>query len=253
MEIQRHAYAHIHLVGHTFGDGVVAIEGISLDLIAGAFVSLVGPSGVGKSTLLRILGGLLEPTTGQVSWNGRSEGEQAESIGIVFQRDNLMPWRSTRDNIRLPLELAGIRGAEAEARVAEMIELVGLAGSEDSYPGQLSGGMAQRVALARALVHRPSLLLLDEPFGALDAMTRERMSQELLRIWKAMPVTVFMVTHSIPEAVFLADEILVMTGRPGMITAKVPILIPRPRRLEIQTTAEFHAYVANIRQEITVQ
>jgi NitT/TauT family transport system ATP-binding protein len=244
------SYARVQAVGHTFSDGVVAIEGISLDLVAGAFVSLVGPSGVGKSTLLRILGGLLEPTAGHVSWNGSGEDEQTKSIGIVFQRDNLMPWRSTRDNVRLPLELSGAPRAEADARVAEMIDLVGLSGFEESYPGQLSGGMAQRVALARALVHRPTLLLLDEPFGALDALTRERMSQELLRIWHAMPVTVFMVTHSIPEAVFLADEVLVMTGLPGKITAKMSVDLPRPRRLEIQGKTEFHAYTAQVRQAI---
>ena len=244
-------YAQIREVGHTFSDSLVAIDGVSLDLVAGAFVSLVGPSGVGKSTLLRILGGLLEPTTGSVSWNGSGPEEQAESIGIVFQRDNLMPWRSTRKNVRLPLELSGVPSAEADERVAAMIELVGLSGFEESYPGQLSGGMAQRVALARAPVHRPTLLLLDEPFGALDAMTRERMSQELLRIWQAMPVTVFMVTHSIPEAIFLADEVLVMTGLPGTITAKLSVDLPRPRHLEIQGTSEFHAYVAELRQAIT--
>jgi NitT/TauT family transport system ATP-binding protein len=253
MSKQPLSYARVREVGHTFSDGIVAIEGISLDLIAGAFVSLVGPSGVGKSTLLRILGGLLEPTAGRVSWNGSSADEQTESIGIVFQRDNLMPWRSTRDNVRLPLELSGMPRAEADKRVADMIDLVGLVGFEESYPGQLSGGMAQRVALARALVHRPTLLLLDEPFGALDAMTRERMSQELLRIWRAMPVTVFMVTHSIPEAIFLADEVLVMTGRPGTITAKMSVNLLRPRRMAMQTTADFHAYAAKVRQAITAQ
>ena len=253
MSVQPRPYARIHEVGHTFSDGMVAIEGISLDLVAGAFVSLVGPSGVGKSTLLRILGGLLVPTAGRVSWNGSGAEEQSESIGIVFQRDNLMPWRSTQDNVRLPLELSGAPRAEAEERVAEMIDLVGLSGFEKSYPGQLSGGMAQRVALARALVHRPTLLLLDEPFGALDAMTRERMSQELLRIWHAMPVTVFMVTHSIPEAVFLADEVLVMTGLPGTITAKMSVDLPRPRRLEIQSTVDFYDYTAQVRQAITAQ
>lgn len=246
-------YAHVDQVGHTFNDGVIAVKGISLDLTTGAFVSLVGPSGVGKSTLLRILGGLLEPTTGTVSWNGQERNQQDGSIGIVFQRDNLMPWRSTRDNVRLPLELSGVPRGEAEERVAEMIDLVGLSGSEDSYPGQLSGGMAQRVALARALVHRPTLLLLDEPFGALDALTRERMSHELLRIWKAMPVTVFMVTHSIPEAVLLADEVLIMTGRPGTISAKVPIDLARPRNLAIQGTAQFQVYAANIRAAIAAQ
>ena len=244
------SHAHIQQLGHTFEDGIEAIEGINLDLISGAFISLVGPSGVGKSTLLRILGGLLEPTSGQVSWNGQAAAGGTDSIGIVFQRDNLMPWRTTQDNIRLPLELNGVGRQEADERVVELIRLVGLSGFENSYPGQLSGGMAQRVALARALVHQPTLLLLDEPFGALDAMTRERMSQELLRIWNAMPVTVFMVTHSIPEAVFLADEVVVMTGRPGTITARVPVHLPRPRMLDIQGSHEFHSCTVAVRQAI---
>jgi len=246
-------YAHVKQLGHTFGDGLVAIEDITLDLVSGAFVTLVGPSGVGKSTLLRILGGLLEPTAGQVTWNNPEGQNRAESIGIVFQRDNLMPWRTTQNNIRLPLELAGVPGDEATRRVANLIQLVGLAGSEASFPGQLSGGMAQRVALARALVHRPALLLLDEPFGALDAMTRERMCQELLRIWRALPVTVFMVTHSITEAIFLSDEVLVMTGRPGAITARLPVELPRPRQLEMQASPEFQRYAVEIRKAIANQ
>jgi NitT/TauT family transport system ATP-binding protein len=161
-----------------------------------------------------------------------------------------MPWRTVGDNIRLPLELTGVSRKEAEGRVQELIKLVGLAGFEQSYPAQLSGGMAQRVALARALVHRPSLLLLDEPFGALDALTRERMSGELLRIWHAMPVTVFMVTHSIPEAVFLADEVLVMDGRPGGIASRVPVDLPRPRQTAMQGSGEFHDIAAAVRAGI---
>jgi NitT/TauT family transport system ATP-binding protein len=161
-----------------------------------------------------------------------------------------MPWRTVQDNIRLPLELDGVSGSEAGPRVHELIELVGLAGFEESYPAQLSGGMAQRVALARALVHQPSLLLLDEPFGALDALTRERMSSELLRIWHAKPVTVFMVTHSIPEAVFLADEVLVMDGLPGTISGRVPVPLPRPRKRAMQGEAAFHETAAAVRAAI---
>lgn len=173
--------------------------------------------------------------------------QSPEPIGIVFQRDNLMPWRTAYENICLPLELQGIRDPQ---RVNDLLQLVGLDGFANSYPAQLSGGMAQRVALARALAHRPELLLLDEPFGALDALTRERMGQELLRIWQAMPVTVFMVTHSIAEAVLLADEILVMTGFPGKITRRVPVPLSRPRSLSMEATAAFQNLVFDVRAAI---
>lgn len=234
-------------VCHTYPDGVAPLSNISLELPAGSFTALVGPSGVGKSTLLRILGGLLVPTEGEVLLKGTPPHLTPEPVGIVFQHDNLMPWRTAAENVRLPLELQGIRDGE---RIATLLQLVGLVGFENSYPAQLSGGMAQRVALARALVHRPELLLLDEPFGALDALTRERMGQELLRIWNAMPVTVFLVTHSIPEAVLLADKVLVMTGRPGTITARLPISLPRPRRFDMQATAEFQELASAVRAEI---
>lgn len=239
-------FIRVEAVNHTFPDGVEAIDDVSLSIETGDLVALVGSSGVGKSTLLRILGRLLNPTKGEVFQNGRSEAP----IGIVFQKDNLMPWRTVYDNIYLPLELQGISTSLAEERVRDMIALVGLTGFEENYPSQLSGGMAQRVAIARALIHQPDLLLLDEPFGALDALTRERMGQELLRIWRAMPVTVFMVTHSIPEAVLLADKVLVMTGRPGTISAQLPVHLPRPRRLDMQGTPEFQAIAAAVRAEI---
>lgn len=237
-------------VAHTFSDGVEAISDISLTIDEGAYVSLVGASGVGKSTLLRIIGGILTPTEGQVHLRGDGPVKEGDPIGIVFQRDNLMPWRTVLSNVLLPLEIRGVDKTEAKHEAMEMIELVGLTGSEDSYPAQLSGGMAQRVAIARALVHRPSLLLLDEPFGSLDALTRERMGQELLRIWHAMPVTVFMVTHSIPEAVLLSDEVRVMTGRPGTLTARIPVSLPHPRQIEMQSSAEFQSHAAEVRAAI---
>ena len=231
------------------GNGRSVIADVSLTIQQGAFVVLVGPSGIGKSTLLRVLGGLLSPTEGTVQ---RAE-EDDTPVGIVFQRDNLMPWRTAYDNVKLPLEILGKNDASADQKVREALALVGLADDAEAYPSQLSGGMAQRVALARALVHQPSLLLLDEPFGALDALTRERMGQELLRIWQAHPVTVFMVTHSITEAVFLADEVLVMgqqEGQPATITHTIPIDIPRPRDFKIERTAVFLDYTTAVRQAI---
>ena len=254
--VEKPPFVATRSVSHVYADdGTKVLHDITLSMDQGDFMALVGGSGVGKSTLLRILGGLLKPTSGEVLYEGRRPENSALSIGVVFQRDNLMPWRSTYDNIRLPLELRGINGREADLRVKEMIELVGLSGSEQSYPAQLSGGMAQRVAIARALIHRPSLLLLDEPFGALDALTRERMGQELLRIWQAMPVTVFMVTHSINEAIFLSDKVLVMNwldgqGSAATITHRFPIYLPRPRHFDVSRTPEFHQRQLDIRQAI---
>ncbi|MDX1686993.1 MAG: ABC transporter ATP-binding protein [Candidatus Promineifilaceae bacterium] len=240
-------FLHVEEVNHVFPDGVHALADISLSIPAGSFTVLVGPSGVGKSTLLRILGGLLQPTAGRVRLKGYSPHKAREPIGIVFQQENLMPWRTAYENVRLPLE---ITGKKAPDRVTDLLQLVGLQGFEQSYPAQLSGGMAQRVALARALVHEPDLLLMDEPFGALDALTRERMGQELLRIWRAMPVTVFMVTHSISEAVLLADDVLVMTDHPGRITGRVTVDLPRPRELSMQSTAAFHECAGAVRAAI---
>ena len=264
-------FLSLHDVGLTFADtGEEVLSGVSLSIRVGAFVALVGRSGVGKSTLLRVIGGLLRPTAGVVRLLGGDPAASPTPIGIVFQRDNLMPWRTVAENVRLPLELSrgargqGSRGAEEKgrrgerelvngaARVAEALAMVGLGDQGDSYPAQLSGGMAQRVAIARALVHRPELLLLDEPFGALDALTRERMAQELLGIWQAHPVTVLMVTHSIAEAVLLADEVLVMNDRPGRITDRIGIELPRPRALEIEATAAYQGYVARVRAAIRV-
>jgi NitT/TauT family transport system ATP-binding protein len=238
-------------VSVTFIDtGEEVLTGISLTISAGAFVALVGRSGVGKSTLLRVIGGLLRPASGVVYLRGEEPRVSTPPIGVVFQRDNLMPWRTVAENVRLPLELS--RGGEAgePAQVAEALALVGLEEYGDSYPAQLSGGMAQRVAIARALVHRPALLLLDEPFGALDALTRERMAQELLGIWQAHPVTVLMVTHSIGEAVLLADEVLVMNDRPGRITDRFVIDLPRPRSPELTATGEFQRYISDVRGAI---
>ncbi|CUS03462.2 Aliphatic sulfonates import ATP-binding protein SsuB [Candidatus Promineifilum breve] len=254
-------FLSLHDVGLTFADtGEEVLSGVTLSIRAGAFVALVGRSGVGKSTLLRVIGGLLRPTAGVVRLLGGDPAVSPTPIGIVFQRDNLMPWRTVAENVRLPLEMsrgAGEQGSggagelmDGAARVAEALAMVGLSDQGDSYPAQLSGGMAQRVAIARALVHRPELLLLDEPFGALDALTREHMAQELLGIWQAHPVTVLMVTHSIAEAVLLADEVLVMNDRPGRITERIAIDLPRPRALEIEATVAYQEYVARVRAAI---
>jgi NitT/TauT family transport system ATP-binding protein len=236
-------------VGLAFADnGEQVLADVSLSIRAGAFAALVGTSGVGKSTLLRVIGGLLRPTEGEILLEGAPPFQAGAPVGVVFQRDNLMPWRTVADNVRLPLELAG--AGDTTAEVEAMLALVGLTGYGGAYPAQLSGGMAQRVAIARALIHRPALLLLDEPFGALDAMTRERMAQELLRIWQAMPVTVLMVTHSISEAVLLADEVLVLNGRPATITDRFDIDLPRPRSIEAESSAAFQAYMAAVREAI---
>lgn len=241
-------------VGVTFSDtGEEVLADVSLTVPAGAFATLVGPSGVGKSTLLRVIGGLLRPTTGSVRLQGVPPDQSESAVGIVFQRDNLMPWRTVADNVALPLEIQPDPALDPEASVSAMLALVGLQGTQQNYPAQLSGGMAQRVAIARALIHQPALLLLDEPFGALDALTRERMAQELLRIWQAMPVTVLMVTHSINEAVLLADEVLVMNGRPATITDRLWIDLPRPRTLDVQATPEFQAYTMAVREAIRAE
>ena len=254
-------FLSLHNVGLTFADtGDEVLSGVNLSIPAGGFVALVGRSGVGKSTLLRVIGGLLRPTAGVVRLLDTDPATSPTPIGIVFQRDNLMPWRTVTENVRLPLELGrgeeekGRRGEreslDGAARVAEALAMVGLGEQGENYPAQLSGGMAQRVAIARALVHRPELLLLDEPFGALDALTRERMAQELLGIWQAHPVTVLMVTHSIAEAALLADEVLVMNGRPGRITDRIAIDLPRPRTMDIESTAAYQEYVARVRAAI---
>lgn len=220
----------------TFPDnngGLRALDQVSFEVCPQEFICVLGPSGSGKTTLLRVLAGLLAPTAGEVNFGDH----QQPRIGMVFQQSNLMPWRTVLENIRLPLELTG--AADAEARARELIDLVGLTGFEDNWPRDLSGGMAQRVAIARALIHDPDLLLLDEPFGALDALTRERMWTELSRIWQARQKTVVMVTHSISESLFLADRVLVLSARPGKVKLDLEADLPRPRVDDIRYTPHF--------------
>jgi NitT/TauT family transport system ATP-binding protein len=230
--------------------GLRALERLSFDVDAQEFVCILGPSGSGKSTLLRILAGLLTPTSGEVIYRGQRLSGPRREVGFVFQKANLMPWRTVVENITLPLDLAAQPRIQAIAQAEEMVELVGLAGFEHTLPRDLSGGMAQRVAIARALVHDPDLLLLDEPFGSLDALTRERMGGELLRIWQARRKTVVMVTHSISEALFLADRVLVLSGRPGRLYLDLPVDLPRPRVEAMRYTPEFGALAREMRQAI---
>ena len=247
------AALRVERVGHIYDDHnghIEALDAISFEIAPGEFVCIVGPSGSGKSTLLRILAGLIPPQQGRVWLDGQLVAAPARSIGLVFQKANLMPWRSVRDNIALPLELANVSATEIDRRTAELIELVGLNGFAPTYPQGLSGGMEQRVAIARALIQRPSILLLDEPFGALDALTRERMGLELTRIWAAQKTTVVMVTHSIQEAVFLSDRVLVMTDRPGRIAREVRVVLPRPREMRVLETERFAELTGRVRQAL---
>jgi NitT/TauT family transport system ATP-binding protein len=221
----------------TFPDdtgGLDALEAVSFSVQPREFVCVLGPSGSGKSTLLRILAGLLPPTSGKFTFS-----TSQPRIGMVFQQANLMPWRTAIENVTLPLELQGVPAEQACARAQDLIDLVGLQGFESTWPRDLSGGMAQRVAIARALIHDPDILLLDEPFGSLDALTRERMWIELSRIWQARQKTVLMVTHSISESLFLADRVLVLTQRPGRIKLDLAVDLPRLRPDEIRYTTHF--------------
>jgi NitT/TauT family transport system ATP-binding protein len=241
------------LISMTFPNGnggLDVLKQITLAAEPREFICIVGPSGCGKTTLLSILGGLLEPTSGEVRFGGEKLMHPRRRIGFVFQDANLMPWRNATENIVLPLELEGIPAVEAQARAHELIELMGLGGFECALPRDLSGGMAQRVAIGRALVHEPELLLLDEPFGSLDALTRERMGTELLRVWEAQRATVMMVTHSITEAVLLADRVIVLSERPAKIVLDLPIPIDRPRSLELTYTPMFGQLASEVRMAI---
>jgi NitT/TauT family transport system ATP-binding protein len=225
-----------------------ALTDISFDIGEGEFVSLLGPSGCGKSTLLRIVGGLTPATGGEVLVRGAAVTKPPESLGLVFQTDLLMPWRTVLENIMLQAEIRGLDRAATLARARELLALVGLAAVADSFPSELSGGMRQRVSLCRALVHEPDLLLMDEPFGALDAITRDQMCIELQRVWLAKRKTVLFVTHSIDEAVFLSDRVVVMTPGPGKVALDLAIDLPRPRRIAVRETPGFQNYARQLRE-----
>ncbi len=247
------AALRVEHVGHIFDDHngtVEALIDISFQIAPSEFVCIVGPSGSGKSTLLRILAGLIQPQHGRVWLDGKLVESPGPSIGVVFQKANLMPWRTVLENIALPLELNGIDAKERQHQASKLIDLVGLNGFANAYPRSLSGGMEQRVAIARALIHTPSILLLDEPFGSLDALTRERMALELTRIWSTQKTTVVMVTHSIQEAVFLSDRIFVMTDRPGRIANEIAVNLDRPRAMNILEEERFAEIAGQVRQAI---
>ncbi|HEY9122477.1 MAG TPA: ABC transporter ATP-binding protein [Brevefilum sp.] len=226
--------------------GVVhALSDLSFSLASNSFATLIGPSGSGKSTLLRVLAGLVPPTKGTFHFYNHHD-----RVGLVFQKPNLMPWRRVTENVSLPLELADVPKEEIDAQAHDLIKLVGLEGFENAYPRDLSGGMAQRVAIARSLMHDPDILLLDEPFGSLDALTREVMGDELLHIWQAKRKTVLMVTHSISEAIYLSDKVLVLSQRPGKINLELPVDLPRPRTPDMRYSPEFSRLAHTLRDEL---
>lgn len=231
------------------GRDVTALTGVSLDIEKGEFVSLVGPSGCGKTTLLRIIADLLTPTSGDIKIAGETprEARLKRRYGIVFQNAVLYEWRTVKKNIMLPLEIMHIPARESEERAMKMLELVGLTEFANHYPNQLSGGMQQRVGIARALAIQPEILLMDEPFSALDEFTREKLHEDLLRIWRKTNKTIIFVTHNIQESVFLSDKVCVLSPHPGRLSAVVDIDLPRPRTIAMKSTAEFTQLVAKVR------
>ena len=221
------------------GDRIVAIEEVSFDIRSGEFIPILGPSGCGKSTLLRIIAGLLKPTGGGVSVGGSPVQGPIKGIGFVFQKPVLFDWYKVLANVLAPVELAGLRKRDYLDKAHELIRLVKLDGFEDKYPKELSGGMQQRVAIARALILDPAILIMDEPFGALDALTRDQLNLELLKIWREKRKTILFVTHNIPEAVLLGDRVVVFSERPGRIKAILPVDLPRPRDIEAKKNKKF--------------
>jgi NitT/TauT family transport system ATP-binding protein len=227
---------------------ILALKDVTVRVKAAQFVSVLGPSGCGKSTLLRCVAGLERPTRGAIFLHGGRVIEPPPDMGIVFQRDVLLDWLTVLRNVLLPSRIRGLADEKSEAKANALLDLIGLVGYEHRYPWELSGGMRQRVAICRALLLDPALLLMDEPFGALDAMTRDELNLELQRVWLADAKTVLFVTHSIAEAVFLSDRVIVMSRSPGRVVDDIAVELPRPRALAIRETPEFTAYVAHIRR-----
>jgi NitT/TauT family transport system ATP-binding protein len=233
-------------------DVVRALQDVSLEIGRRELISLIGPSGCGKSTLLRLIGDLLTPTSGSLVVNGKTprQARLARDYGIVFQQPVLFDWRTVEQNVQLPLEVMKVAKGERQARTEQLLKLVGLQEFARRYPWELSGGMQQRVSIARALSFRPSVLLMDEPFGALDEMTRERLNRELLNVWSETGTTLVFVTHSIAEAVFLSDRIVVMSPRPGRVETVVPVDLPRPRGPETREASRFFELIAEVRHNL---
>lgn len=236
-------------IGMEYDNGVTALTNVSIDIKKGEFISLLGPSGCGKTTLLRIIADLLKPTSGEVTVGGETPeaARLKRKYGIVFQSPVLYDWRTVKKNVILPMEILKVPKTDREERAMQMLELVGLKDFADRYPKQLSGGMQQRVGIARALAIQPEILLMDEPFSALDEFTREKLHEDLLRIWRKTNKTIVFVTHNIAESVFLSDRVCVLSPHPGRLSAVIDINLPRPRTAEIKDTAEFTDYVAKIR------
>ncbi|MGI8709509.1 MAG: ABC transporter ATP-binding protein [Acidimicrobiales bacterium] len=232
---------------------VQALESTSFRVQRGEFICVVGPSGCGRTTLLNVLAGLIPRSAGDVSLADRPVNGPRRDIGVVFQSPTLLPWRTILDNVMIPVQVQKLQRSIYLDRAKQLIEMVGLSGFEDSYPDELSGGMQQRAGICRALVHDPDVLLMDEPFGALDAMTREFMNMELLRIWQESGKTIVLITHGISEAVFLADRVFVMTARPGRLAEEITIDLPRPRSLDMLQTPEVGAFIKRIRQHFTAK
>ena len=232
------------------GARVAALDDVDLSVGSEQFVCIVGPSGCGKSTLLRLVAGLIAPTRGTIEVGGRRVDGPREDVGIVFQKPTLFPWASVLDNVLMPLRLMGRPTASHHQRALDLLEMVGLGGFETRLPGELSGGMQQRAAICRALIHDPPILLMDEPFGALDALTREEMTLELLSIWQERRKTIVFVTHSITEAVLLADKVVVMSARPGRVVSSLDVALPRPRSFAQEGLPEFQAVAASVRASI---
>ena len=235
------------------GKAIHALKDVSFSMTEGELISVVGPSGCGKSTLLKILAGILPKSSGTVSLRGTPVDGPRKDVGVVFQAPVLLPWRTVLANVMVPVEIQGLDRKEYLERARQYLKLVGLEGFETKYPNELSGGMQQRVGITRALVHDPAILLMDEPFGALDAMTREYMNLELLRIWQESRKTILFITHSIPEAVFLSDRVIVLSCRPGKIIDIVDVNLPRPRTLDMMNSDRFGIHTARIRRYFGTQ
>ncbi|MER3482626.1 MAG: sulfonate ABC transporter ATP-binding protein [Meiothermus sp.] len=246
------ALVSVQDVSMVFQTGTVALKEANLEIQSGEFISLIGPSGCGKTTLLRLLADLIQPTSGTIRIGGKTpeEARKSRSYGYVFQAPTLMEWRTVLQNVMLPLEVMNFSAPERKSRAEKMLELVGLEKFAKNYPWQLSGGMQQRVSIARALAFDPQLLFMDEPFGALDEITRENLNLELLRLWRETGKTIIFVTHSIPEAVFLSTRIVVMTPRPGKIETVIPVDLPQPRDFETRETPQFFEIATQVREAL---